>query len=239
MAAPSAKRRVQNAVITGAANDPYWANVVLLLGCKGPNGSTSFPDSSLAAHVMTAGGTGQISTAQFKFPSSSAAFLAGAGYVSTPDSTDWWLEPGDFTIECWYRPSSIGTRQLLCGQANVGATAYRNVLEVNAAGRLVYQGTGSATVTVTGTTVMSALNWYFLAATKSGTSYRVFVQGNLDTTVVSAATFTDFPGDFTVGRMGAFGGLLANGYLEQFRITKGVARYTASFTPPTAPFPTS
>lgn len=219
--------------------DPSFSSVVLLLPCKGTNGSTSFPDASNSAHTITAGGTGQISTAQFQFPSSSGAFLSGGGWVFAADSDDWWLEPGNFTIECWYRPSSIGTRQLLCGQANAGATQYRNVLEINAAGRLVYQGTGSATVTVTGTTVLAANTWAFLAATKSGNDYRVFANGNLDTTVNSAATFTNFSGAFTVGRMGDFGSLLANGYIEQFRITKGVARYTASFTPPTAPFPTS
>lgn len=237
MATPGAKRRVQNRVIV-PAGDPYWANVVLLLGCKGPNGSTTFVDSSLVANTMTAAGTAQISTAQFMFPSSSGAFLTGAN-VSAPDSTDWYLEPGDFTIELWYRPSAIGTRQFLCGQGNVGATSVRNLLEVTAAGKFRYFGNGSAAVSVVGTTTLVAGNWYFLSATKSGTDWRVFVNGNLDTTLSSAATFTDFAGPFYVGRCGAFTSLTTNGYLEQFRITKGVARYTASFTPPAAPFPTS
>lgn len=237
MSTPGAKRRVQNKVIVPAGGDPDWANVVLLLGCKGPNGSTTFIDSSLVANTMTAGGTGQISTAQFKFPSSSGAFLAG-GWVSAPDSTDWYLEPGDFTIETWCRPSTIGTRQFLCGQGNAGATSVRSLLEITAAGKLRYLGNGSSAVSVVGTTTLSAGTWHFLAATKSGTSWRVFVDGNLDTTLVSAATFTDFAGPFYVGKCGAFGSLLTNGYIEQFRITKGVARYTASFTPPIAPFPT-
>lgn len=219
-------------------SDPYWANVVSLLHFDGANASTTFTDQK--AKTWTASGNSQISTAQFKFGGASGRFDGSGDYISTADSTDWFLEGGDFTIEMWVRPNTIGTRQFLCGQGNVGATDFRNLCEITAAGRFRY-GTGVSgfTIDLTGTTTLSVGNWYHLAVTKSGTTWRLFVNGTLEASTTNAASITDFAGTFVIGRLGALNNFYTNGWIDDFRCTKGVARYTASFTPPTAAFPNS
>lgn len=220
----------------GGPTDPDFASVVFLSGFEGANGGTTFVDESSYARSVTRVSATTV-TAQFKYGATS--MITNGGSISLADSTDWYLEPGDFTIETYYRPASIGTRQFLCGQGDSGATSVRNLLEVTAAGKFRYLSNGSSAVSVVGTTTLVANTWYHLLMSKSGNNFRVFVDGNLDTTVNSAATFTDFAGPFYVGKCGAYGSLLATGHFDEFRITKGVARYTASFTPPVAAHPRS
>src|SRR3974390_533750 len=93
--------------------DPYWSDVVLLMGFEGANNSTGAPgmnDESSHAHgtaTVIAGAT--IDTSQFKFGTSSL-HLAGTPSpygVTFPFSADWQFGSGTFTIECWIRLGSV------------------------------------------------------------------------------------------------------------------------------------
>jgi hypothetical protein len=92
---------------------------------------------------------------------------------------------------------------------------------------------------LTASTAISANTWVHFAATRSGTTVRLFRNGALDGT----ATISGQAGSnsITIGNQAP--GLGNNnyliGYLDDIRLTKGVARYTTSFTPPTAAFPNS
>src|SRR6516225_7956565 len=95
------------------ACDPYFGNVVLLMGFEGTNGSTGAPgmtDESPAAHGTGAiAGTTSISTAQFKFGTSSL-ISDGNSDVNFADSADWKLSSANsdqYTIECWIRLSNF------------------------------------------------------------------------------------------------------------------------------------
>ena len=80
------------------------------------------------------------------------------------------------------------------------------------------------------TTTASVSTWYHVAYVRSGTSFNLYVNGILESTVTNSDSF-NFSG-WTIGR-GYYDNQF-NGYIDDFRITKGVARYTAPFTPPTA-----
>src|SRR5215831_10433940 len=93
--------------VSGAvACDPYFGNVVLLMGYEGTNGSTGAPgmtDESPAAHGTALVSGAQISTAQEKFGTSSL-FPGVTGYIDFPTSNDWYLSSANssqFTIEMW------------------------------------------------------------------------------------------------------------------------------------------
>lgn len=81
--------------------------------------------------------------------------------------------------------------------------------------------------------------WNHYAVSRSGTSTKLFVAGTQ-----SGATFTDSTNytqnQLTIANLPFTSlGFPLNGNMASLRITKGVARYTANFTPPTLPLPTS
>lgn len=226
--------------------DPYASSVVLLLHMDGSNGSTSFTDKSLTARAVTANGNAQISTAQSKFGGASAVFDGNGDYLSISDSGDFDFGSGDFTIECWfYRPSNafINYQDILT-QRNQDLSNFAFSFSIrpqdnNIAFRYSTSGNGS-TGTVGANNNFTITNgvWYHLAVTRSSGTFRLFVNGTVVTTSTPATnpTFYNSTAAITVGAA-ANGTQSINGYLDDVRVTKGVARYTANFTPPTAAFP--
>ena len=211
--------------------DPYFSNVSLLLHGDGANGSTTIVDSSPSPKTVTAVGNAQISTAQSKFGGSSLAFDGSGDYLTVPSSAAFEFGTGDFTIEGWWRR----TADTLGGILDFG---------LNYGGIGIYQQT-NLNVRVAGTDVITTLNFsanqfVHLALSRSGTSLRLFYDGAQQGSTVSNST--NLVNTFGTVAIGAFvsGGSFypttaAN--LDDLRITKGVARYTSNFTPPTQPFP--
>ena len=104
-------------------------------------------------------------------------------------------------------------------------------------------GTGWAYLNQTqGTrTALSNNTWYHVAVTRSGSTWRLFLNGTQEDSVTQSDQLTDSGSTTRLGNYGpsatASHGL--NGYIEDFRITRGVARYTSNFTAPTSAHPTS
>jgi hypothetical protein len=79
--------------------------------------------------------------------------------------------------------------------------------------------------------------WYHVALTGDSGTLRLFIDGVLKSTVSNAASHYPSAGtDIHIGdRMsGASSVTPFGGYMQDVRITKGLARYTSTFTPPTA-----
>jgi len=94
---------------------------------------------------------------------------------------------------------------------------------------LLWYSTGTAAGTIAVDT------WYHVAASREGTSLRVFIDGVLVNTSTNSNNMNF--GRLRVGSNGSNTGEWFHGWMDELRITKGVARYTANFTAPTAPFP--
>lgn len=97
----------------------FYGSVVALLHMNGSDASTTFTDQR--GHTFTAAGNAQIDTAQSKFGGASGLFDASGDYISTPDSDEWSFGSGDFTIECWYRPTRTNSFFLVMMQWNAGS----------------------------------------------------------------------------------------------------------------------
>lgn len=203
------------------ATDPSFSSVQLLLHMDGANGSTSFTDNSAAGTAITANGNAQISTAQSKFGGAAGLFdgtgdfLSFSG-ISVGSSTN-------CTIECWFY--RIGGEALI---GDPGASNFQLLAVLNGLLYAFWNGNEVEGGTVTNNT------WHHAAITRSSGTIRLFLNG---TQVASSAGNTQ---SFSVTRVArAVFRQDFNGYIDDVRITVGVARYTANFTPPTAAFPNS
>lgn len=229
---------VSHAVLAGFYGDPQYTNVTLLLPGNGANGSTTILDYSKSPQTITANGNAQISTAQSKFGGSSMAFDEVGDYLTVPVSVNMSLGTGDFTIECWVRfavstvGNGQGVYQLSNGYLNSAVRGPGLGVENSVGDWAIYHGT---TFTQSGT-VPTAGVWYHTAVVRSSGTTKLYVGG---TSIISVADTTNYTDQYFVVGGWYSTGFLLNGYIDDLRITKGVARYTANFTPPAAAFPTS
>lgn len=228
----------------GGPTDPHFANVVLLCGFEGANGSTVIVDESAAAHALTALNGAAIDTAQFKFGASSLAELTTSDTVSSPDSADWHLAAGasdEFTIETFVRRNSTGLAHIL-QQWNGTGNQQSFILQFTSSDKLKFfwSDDGIAghsiedTVNVVGTGA-----WHHVAVDRaSDATMRLYLDGTM--VASSAANTTLFDSNDSLF-IGSFRGTSAylRGWLDEVRITKGVARYKGNFTVPAAAFPRS
>ena len=92
-------------------------------------------------------------------------------------------------------------------------------------------------------TALSLDTWYHIALTRSGNIFRLFLDGTQEDSLTDSNAMTSSNAGVHNGiRLGTINSALqypVNGYIDDVRITKGVARYTSNFTAPTTALPTS
>ena len=227
--------------------DPNFSSVSLLLHMNGSNGSTTFTDSSSNAHTVTANGNAQISTAQSKFGGASAYFDGDGDHINAGSSASFAFGIGPFTVECFVRFAALPGFNMISGIVGTAPslffagndTWWLGINNISGENNL-YLGRHGDTAINARTPWTPALNtWYHIAATRDASNVvRLFIDG-----VSQTVTSTNNWHLADLSRTGTlFAGVIAtpyyfNGYIDELRITKGVARYTASFTARTAPFP--
>ena len=212
--------------------DEEFGNVSLLLHGDGTNGSTTIVDSSPSPKAITVFGDAQISTAiADPFGGTDVGVLAfdGAGdYITTSADSAFQLGTGDFTVEFWARPSASNDND---GVFTFGTSSSSLAVYIlNNSWRIATSGSGGIQVAA------AILNtWQHVAVTRSGTSLRFFLNGiQSGLTISNSTNFVD--NQLNIGYY--FNTNFAyNGFIDEFRLTKSLARYTSNFTPPTAPFP--
>jgi hypothetical protein len=237
-------------VITGSEKNPvdlYRSQVSLLLHGDGTNGSTTIIDSSPTPKTITANGNAQISTAQSKFGGASIAFDGTGDYLTAANNASLNFDSGDFTVECWLYLAGLQTANtdgqrvgtiVSYGINNITNSGYAFYIQTTANQlAFVRPGTGTA---ATASFTFGLSTWYHVAYTRSGSTNRLFVDGqSLTLTTNTFTPASSSSGTLRIGSERFYGGYNhdLNGYIDDFRITKGIARYTANFTPPTAAFP--
>ena len=213
--------------------DPNFANVSLLLHGDGTNGSQTIIDSSAAARTVTVFGNAQISTAQSKFGGASIAFDGTGDYITLASNAAFGYGTGDFTWEMWFRASSTSSGYLMDHTGgNAGILAFTSGNKVSYFNTTV--GTAGALYN-TGSGAVSANTWYHIAVCRASGTTKLFLDGVEKS---SQADSHNYPtAGIGFGSFSLANSFFYNGFFDDIRITKGVARYTANFTPPTAPFP--
>jgi hypothetical protein len=224
-----------SAVSPVLVQDQYFSNVSLLIHADGTG--SNFVDSSSSPKTISVSGVTQ-STAQSKFGGSSAYF-DGNSFMTVPYSTALDLSTGDWTVEAWWLPQggtdpniiSITTLGNTYAQVRITAYSVSNF-------RLLCGQNGNWINTNTGGTWSNG-NWYHLAAVRSGSQFYLFVNGTLAINYASSASLTSGNAATYIGVVDSSGVNKVNGYIDDIRVSKGIARYTSNFAVPTAAFPNS
>jgi hypothetical protein len=228
-----------------SASDPSFSSVVLLLGFNGTDGATTTTDESpTTPHTITFVGNAQIDTAQAKFGSSSLRLDGTGDYLTAPDNADWRLGPlldATFTVEMWVRYSTVADAIFVSQWDTSSANASWNFGRTAVSGLYFQFIDGSFNSQSVGTTwTPVADTWYHIAASRDSSSVvRLYIDGVYKNKATRAAAFLDSTKVLSIGRNDNATPNYFNGWIDELRITKGVARYTTetSFTVPTAAFP--
>jgi len=214
-------------------------NTVLMLHMDGANDGTTFTDSSDSPHTMTAAGNAHTDTAIKKFGTASYQGDGTGDELSTPDSTDWDFDTGNFTIDTWIYPLSlaVGQNDIVAQDPSGDAGAWDFILSES--GKIAMkEGTSyPPNVHTSASVVVSTGSWQHIAAERDGSTFKMYVDG-VERHSVSAFTMPDIADVFTVGasRHGGVGSYGFNGYIDELRISKGIARFGGAFTPPTTAY---
>jgi hypothetical protein len=232
---------------TRGGND---SSTKILLHFDGTNLSTTFTDNNAggAAHTWTAAGNAKISTTTLKFGTASGLFDGNGDLVTTPDSADFTLGAGNFTVDFWFNCTAVsgggGNHKYLCGVTDASFTAAGSSFGIrrdSGAPTLIFSVSDGSSIQSAGsltqfTDVLNA-GWHHCAFVRSGNTLRVFIDGILESTSTFTGTIPDTANSFVIG--GRNSGTTTEGWqgsIDEFRLSVGVARWTANFTPPLASY---
>ena len=224
------------------ANDPFINQAKLLCGFEGTDGSTSFVDESPVARTLTAAGNAQIDTAQKKYGSSSYLGDGSGDYVSAVDSDDWNMGALPFTIEGFVRLNATGTGFVLTGAWSTTSANNSFSLQWDATNaNLLFADTSDTVRQLNSAWSPSTATWYHFAADREANgTCRIYIDGTvIGSSSLLPQTMKNGTEQLRIGSRNHTTPRTLNGWIDELRITKGVARYGGNFTAPTAVFPRS
>lgn len=202
---------------TETTADEYFSSVVLQLHMNGADTSTTFTDTSLTPKTVTAVNA-QIRTTQNRFGGSAAYFDGAGDYLSLAAHADFVFGTGAFTIEAWIYP--VANTNLIIGNSTTSEdTSWQ--LVVSAAGKL--QFLTLVTSLATGATTITLNAWSHVAVSFDGVAYRVYLNGVMDGSGAVTKNMST-SADVRIGTNNSLSSYYS-GYIDDLRITKGVARY--------------
>ena len=220
--------------------DEHWASVVLAMHMDGTNGGTTFTD--VKGHTMANLGPMTTTTSVVKYGTASAECYGHAAYyLRTAAVSELLFGSGNFSIDFWIRLNNASTGQVAGIWSSTDGSSYSwQLLISSTAITFRYSTTGGDVYTLQTTGLSIGTGAFkFVEVSRSGSNVYFFVGGILVAThtgvtqtffSVSAAKY------FEIARDGASQTYLLNGYLDDLRITKGVCRHDADYTPPTQAF---
>ena len=223
------------AIVTTATPDEYWANVTSLLHFNGPNNSTVFTDEK--GTIWSRNGSPIISTAQSKFGGSSASFNGYTDYLSTDYSDNFNLDSGgDFTAECFIFCNINSNSPYIFHFYS--SNNNRWALQIDSQTGLLSIYTTVNNYTYLTTSQLQLSEWAHVAITRKNGVTKFFLNGilgfegnilyhNSSTRIILGSAQFIASSNYL------------SGFIDSFRVTRGVCRYSENFTPPGVEFPNS
>jgi hypothetical protein len=216
-------------------SDPDFDKVTLLLDMEGVAGSGSFVDRSSFANPVSSLNGAVISSVRTKYGTGSFSNDNQSRYLEIPGTSNLSF-PGDFTIEVWF-------------WAEASQPSYPTVFEIgNYTNGILFRPyhsggglwiNGSNYGDFLNETLLPKQQWNHAAFVRSGSSFVCYLNGQVDKTATIGGTLNSGSALSRIGSSTHTLGQHLNGYIDEVRVTRGLARYLAPFTPPSEPFPTS
>ena len=238
----SAQMLATTGIVASTVN---WATPqsTTLLPLNGANTSTVCIDYGITPKTWTAHGNAQISTTQSEFSGASAYFDGTGDYFDTPANADFNFGSGDFTIDFWMRADDVTRGSEIAG--GEGAIYDRTTasfrIGLTGTSRVywqVYSGTNITPSVESG--VLSSATWYHIACIVYNNKIFFYINGVATGSgiTITGTSVNNSIGTLSVGTFGAYLPLTNfAGYIDEFRITKGLARWTSNFVPPVLAYP--
>ena len=185
-------------------------------------------DKAQSGNNFTIVGNTTASTAESKYAGSSIYFDGGGDYIKLDGSFSEFFD-NPWTIEFWVYLNSSSTSNAI----SIGDGSGVDGMYLLHGGNGFYLGSnGSWNISAYTSSTITVGQWHHCAVTWDGSDYRIFVDGALENTATSSAKLG--PGPYTIAIGATYTGVQpTDGYIEDLRLTKGLARYTEAFTPPT------
>jgi len=224
-------------------DDPYAANLVLAI--PGILGGTNSGCGDYSADIKGSGTNKTVTAVEdakvYSFPSyyGSAIKFDGSGdYLTVPNSSDFSLGTGDFTVELWlYRQNSGSTEGLIGVFENAGVSRRSWQLETRASQGLRFQwwqdgATAGGTLDTPSFTVPTN-QWTHVCAERYGDLVTLYINGIAIKYNTSPGSFYNNTSDpLRIGVLNAGLDQPLYGYLKDIRVYKGVAKYKGGFDVP-------
>lgn len=208
--------------------DGIDSDTKLMFHMDGADASTTFTDSELTPKTFTAVGSAQIDTAQSVFGGASGLFDGSADYVyGGLNDADWNFGTGDYTIDFRVRYNSIASNTAIF---EMGTYASAGILFQRNTDNILYLIQSGVTDSVAYNPSLNT--WYHIALVRQGRYVKMYIDGTLFKQF-------DFLTTQTLSSTGYFiapGIASLNGWIDEFRVSKGIARWTTDFTPPAAAY---
>ena len=169
----------------------------------------------------------------------------GGSYLTTPSGADFNFADGAFTIDGWYNFDTpvASAHTLYCNQAGSNRMRW----DYYGGGSLNFQTEGAVPRIQFSCNYSFTLGtWYHIALVRvdnsnSASGWRIFINGVSQTLTLNDGawnvTLPDLAGTAWIGLLGSYE-YPFHGQMDEVRVSKGIARWTTNFTPPTAEYST-
>lgn len=215
------------------------AQILLHLNSAGSPDVLSAVNTLGSPQTWTFNGNAFIDTTDFKFGNGSLKLDGASDWISTPDSPDFTLGASDFTIDFWFKCNApTGVQRQIAGQASSATNT--SFLFYRETDNKIYfdwsDGTNFVSPLSSTSTFTNLINtgWHHCAVVRAGTSMRLYIDGVLEASTTFSGTIPDCTVPMQVGSVNSQASSWL-GWLDEFRMVVGLARWTAAFTPPTSP----
>jgi hypothetical protein len=209
---------------------PTASTTLLLLGTN-----TGIQDATGKNDIITYG-SAKTQANTVKYGTGAMYFNGSTSYAYLPPNNLYSFGSGDFTIEAWVNLGATSSIQPVCQSDIVGVSTNNKWFFSYTSSTLVFNthASGGFTNSIPWTPTIGT--WYHVAVTRASGTMKMFING-----VSGTVTTTGTPSGYSLSQNGiSVGGMSTpyylTGYIDDLRITNGVARYTANFTPPAFAF---